>query len=130
LAYCPNCKYDYKTDETVCPDCKTALLYNKSTNSSAATSPDDSWIVIAGIEDGLFKDMAKGSLDSNNIPSMFISSVTKEEFKQIAPLVSQSIDGMEGNLIVVPREFRDEAVLILSSVLGDEFELENDMNFL
>jgi hypothetical protein len=130
LAYCPNCKYDYKTDETVCPDCKTALIFNKSANSSAATVPDDSWVVIAGIEDGLFKDMAKGSLDSNNIPSIFISSVSKEEFKQIAPLVSQSLDGIEGNLIVVPREFKDDAVLVLSSVLGDDFGFEKDLNFL
>jgi len=108
----------------ICPDCKTGLIFNISAKSSAAILPDESWVVIAGIEDGLFKDMAKGSLDSNNIPSLFLSSVSKEEFKQIAPLVSQSLDGMEGNLIVVPREFKDEAILILSSVLGDDFTLE------
>lgn len=114
----------------ICPECKTSLVFNTYTSSSAATLPDDSWVVIAGIEDGLFKDIAKGSLDSNNIPSMFLSSVSKEEFKQIAPLVSQSLDDMEGNLIVVPREFKDEAVLILSSVLGDDFTLEKSLYYL
>lgn len=114
----------------MCPDCKTLLIQSVKINSSSATIPDDSWVVVAGIEDGLYKDMAKSSLDSNNIPSMFISSVSKEDFKQIAPLVSQSLEGLDGNLIVVPREFKDEAVLILSTVLGDDFGFEKYMNFI
>lgn len=129
MAYCSNCNFDYKTNVCECPDCNSPLVHIEDSSSSVATYPDDSWVVIAGISNGFSREIVKGTLQSSNIPSMFINSSSKEEISQISTMVNQSLEGVEGNLIIVPREFKDEAALIISGILGDNFNFNKDISF-
>ena len=64
--------------------------------------------------------MARGTLDSNNIPSVILSSSFTRAGEAVdghVPLVPPS---EEGRFIMVPREFRSEAQIVLETILGDD----------
>jgi len=126
MSYCPICRFEYKSGIDICPDCNETLVDTLRPHSSAAVVPDDSWVVVGGISSEIESHMAKGSLDSNNIPSMIMPSNFSRTMRGFAA-ATNFLSGPDGNqeMIMVPREFADEATLILNAVLGDDFtELE------
>ena len=127
MAFCPKCKYEFQPGVTVCSDCGETLVDTLPSSGAAAVPPDDSWVRICGIAGGIQSDMALGALETSNIPSTVISS----SFGLFGPAggLTTSLSGKrkELNFIMVPREFREEAELILEAVLGDDF-LEYDEN--
>lgn len=124
MPFCPRCKYEYDTSVLICPDCRQVLVdYPGQTKQTAAVSPDDSWVVVGDVDNPADSRTAKGSLDSNNIPAMMLPA-------DMTRLNSGALNVDEGRddddpaaqrMIVVPREFREEAVSILKAVLGDDF---------
>ena len=125
MPYCPRCRFEYDISELVCPECREVLVDQLTTNhSAAAVRPDDSWVVIAGISGPTESRLAKGSLDSNNIPAIVLPS-NLTALGTGAPL----LDGYrprsrEEEHIMVPREFQEEAVMVLKTVLGEDFSDE------
>lgn len=120
MSYCPQCKYEYPPQVTMCPECGDALVEKISENFAPAVSPDDSWVLIGGVTSEGKARVARGSLDSNNIPSVFMPSkpdklAEKEVIDPNPILVDAGAD-----LILVPKEFGDEAKLLLQAILGDE----------
>jgi hypothetical protein len=88
---------------------------------SAAVQPDDSWVVIGGTISSGESRMAKGSLDSSNIPAMVLPlDMTPQTISALAPVGYHPVGGEE-DLIMVPREYHEEAVLVLKAVLGEDF---------
>jgi hypothetical protein len=122
MPFCPTCKFEYKPGHNVCPDCGDELVASLSTGAApAAEAPDGSWISVCQIGGGMNSTLAKGALDSNNIPSIVMSSsLDAASFSRLTAGMSQS--SAEGNVLMVPREYRDQAVLILQAILGDEFQ--------
>ena len=118
MSFCPKCKYEYKADVLLCPDCNIALVDHLDIQQSAAVRPDDSWVVIGGVHSGIKTEIARGSLDSSNIPSVLMSSAFNDIDNGLNTNVASH---KEGNIIMVPREYKSEAELILETVLGDEF---------
>ena len=88
-------------------------------NFAPAVSPDDSWVLVGGVATETKAKVARGSLDSNNIPSVFLPSKLETGAKpreiEIDPVLKES----GADLILVPKEFGDEARLVLQAVLGD-----------
>ena len=82
MKYCPECKTNFKIQQDFCPTCSTLLVPHLSGNSGA-THPDDSWVIIGGVKNELNYEVAKGSLDSNNIPSVFLSADEKYELQEL-----------------------------------------------
>ena len=121
MPFCPTCKFEYQPGHNICPDCGDELVASLDSGASpAAESPDDSWTSICQIGGGMNSTLAKGSLDSNNIPSIVMSSsLDAASFSRLTAGLSGS--SAEGNVLMVPREYRDQAVLILQAILGDEF---------
>jgi hypothetical protein len=120
MPFCPKCKYVFQNGIGICPDCDEALVEYTLSGRSAAMMPDDSWMVVGGVVSHDKTQVAKGSLDSSNIPSMVLPSkfaAFRSENPQ-QPIDTNSPD--EGSLIMVPREFHEEALAILEAVLGDE----------
>lgn len=82
--------------------------------------PDNSWVQVYGVKSNVRAERAKGALDSNNIPSVLMPSALW------SPGDGSGIDddpaGTTGeiNIIMVPREFREEAELVIEAVLGDD----------
>jgi hypothetical protein len=76
-------------------------------------------VVVGKIASQLLSEMAKGSLDSQNIPSVVLSS-TFGAFGKNAEFGSSLLSDGGGNVIMVPREYHEDAALILESILGDD----------
>ncbi len=118
--FCPSCKYEYQEGIRVCPDCNEKLVDKlPSAAVPSATTPDDSWVEMGKVNSRISSDLAKGSLDSNNIPSVIMSSRFDSHTGNVSKLFGLA-SGSEGDIILVPREYRDEAAIILEAVLGDD----------
>lgn len=121
MPYCPRCKYEYPQTDLFCPECHEALVNELTPKRTAAVTPDSSWVVVGGVADQVEVMTAKSSLDSSNIPSM----VTPSRFGDVDRVPSTSNRAKrpenEGSLIMVPREYQEEATLLLGSILGDDF---------
>ncbi len=124
MKYCPECKTNYEIKQDFCPNCSTLLIAHLSENPGA-THPDDSWVIIGGVKNELNYEVAKGSLDSNNIPSVFLSSDEKYKLE-----ISSSFNNQEdeNNIIMVPREYKYEALMLLADILGDNLKIINSNN--
>lgn len=129
MAMCPRCHYEYDHSVLVCPDCRLPLEeHPPARRLTAAMVPDDSWVLVGGVSSLVESKVAKGSLESNNIPAILLplhlSALSGAGFMLN---VDRPPDGDE-ELIMVPREFREEAVMVLRTVLGetfDEAEIDN-----
>lgn len=122
--YCPICKFYYDTKALSCPDCETLLIDSKTINNTAAVKPDDSWVVIAGVDDDINRQLAKSSLDSSNIPSVFINSGNKENAKQLGTLINNKMLSTDHDFIIVPFEYKNDALSILKGLFGIELDFD------
>jgi hypothetical protein len=104
----------------MCPDCNETLVDKLPPEKTAAVMPDDSWIVVGSVASEMKSEIARGSLDSSNIPSVILSSTFGAYGKRMDFLSGLAPSHVGGNFIMVPREYREEAALILEAVLGDD----------
>lgn len=117
---CMNCKYEYRDGIAICPDCNEPLVQAVAPKTGA-TSPDTSWVAVCDVPSDLNSSLARGALESRNIPSIVMSSTFKA-FGPDAKYVSQLMNSRaETNVIMVPREFAEEATQVLEAILGDDF---------
>ncbi len=122
--YCPQCKLHLDTQDYKCPDCRSLLVTNLNGRSSAVV-PDNSWVVIAGVDDDINKELAKGAMDSGNIPSLFINTENENDNSLLGRLISYDNElELERNIIMVPKEYRSEALFLLKGLFGVEIEVE------
>lgn len=120
MPICTGCKYEYRDGMTVCPDCNLPLV-EKLAVGAAATSPDQSWVAVCDIPNDLNSSLARGALESRNIPSIVMSSTFKA-YGVDAQYTAQLLASPKAtNVIMVPREFAEEATLVLEAILGDDF---------
>jgi hypothetical protein len=127
MPFCPNCKYEYTSGIAVCPDCNETLVDTLAENKSftAAVTPDNSWVGVCKIGGQLRSEIAKGALDSNNIPSVLISSSFHNAGGYASLTTGLLPRAAAGEILMVPREYREEAELILEAVLGEDFDRLN-----
>jgi len=118
VAYCPKCRYEYETGVLMCSDCNMSLVDQLAVGAAAAVTPDGSWVVMGQVASQVKSEMAKGSLDSNNIPSMILSSSFGASGGTLGMMAGGHHGG--GDVIMVPREYREDAEIILEAVLGDD----------
>ena len=120
--FCPKCRYEYKEGITVCPDCDEPLVVQLNPTTGAAATPDETWVGVCAVSGSVSAEMAKGALDSNNIPSTVVSGGFTGYGRGMS-----SVDGLSAltagaDVIMVPRQFREMAEIILVAVLGDRYE--------
>jgi len=120
LPYCPGCGFIFPREVDVCPDCEVTLVEELPGAVAPAVAPDDSWVVVGGVAGEVKAKVARGSLNSNNIPSVFLPSPFEAEAQLDMANVDKALLGVRADLILVPREFGNEARLILLAVLGEE----------
>lgn len=127
MAYCPRCDHQYEAGIKTCLVCDDPLVDLLSCTNAPAVKPDDSWVVVGGVTGQVVSEVARGSLDTNNIPSVFLKSGTRGG--TVAADWRRFLVGAAGidSVIMVPREFGQQARYILESVLGDRLvEPEKD----
>lgn len=120
MPYCPNCGFIYPAEIDNCPDCGDALVTELPGAVAAAMRPDDSWVVVGGVRSEVKARLARGSLNSNNIPSVFMPSWPDSGAQLDLVNVDKALSGARADVILVPKEYGSEAKLILRAVLGDE----------
>ena len=118
MRYCPHCKINYDIIQDFCPACHSTLI-DLLNGKQGAARPDDSWVVVGGVNNDLNFEIAKGTLDSNNITAVFLGSSEKDDHQIITSLIA---DDDDSNIIMVPKEFKFEALFILIDILGDKFK--------
>jgi len=124
VPFCPECAFEYSYDFILCPECGVKLVKKLPTvGGIAAMTLDNSWVAVCLIPDGLSKEMIHGLLDSNNIPSMVTSSAFQPLGNGAGWVARRQPQESDKEVVMVPREFREEAELMLSAVLGDDFKL-------
>jgi len=124
VPFCPECSFEYSDDFILCPECGTKLVEKLPTEGRiAAMSLDNSWVAVCRVHDGLSKEMIRGLLDSNNIPSMVTSSVFQPLGNGAGWAARRKSQESDKEVVMVPREFKDEAELMLTAILGDDFKL-------
>lgn len=120
MPVCPKCHYEYMLGKVVCADCQVPLVDNLTVAGDKELTPDDDWTVVGAVEGDLRSALARGSLDSNNIPSVMLSSRSDLTASHLGSIGGGSSFGPDRHLFLVPKEFKDEALTILQGVLGDE----------
>lgn len=120
MPYCPECGFFFPGEIDTCPDCGEILVEELPAAFAPAQSPDDSWVVVGGVTSEVKAKVARGSLNSNNIPSVFLPSRLDAEVQLEMTNVDKALLGARADLIMVPREFGSEARIILLAVLGEE----------
>ena len=124
MPFCPDCAFEYSDGMSICPECKIPLADRPPGRVSSAVRPDASWVKVCRLDDRLASDMVRGLLNSNNIPSMFMSSSLQPLGTGVGWFAGHRMAPTEGDeIVLVPREFRQEAELLLAAVLGDDLEL-------
>jgi hypothetical protein len=120
VPYCANCKYEYREGVALCPDCDLPLV-DKLPSGTAATSPDQSWVAVCDIPNDFNSSLARGALESRNIPSIVMSSTFKAYGVDAQYTAQLMASPKATNVIMVPREFAEEATLVLEAILGNDF---------
>ena len=104
----------------VCPDCGVRLVDIHPARLTAAERPDRSWVVMGQVASRMQSEMAKGSLDSNNIPSVIMPARLEGAGRSLFAATAAGRVDEEGSLIMVPREFQEDAMMVLEAVLGED----------
>ena len=116
MPFCPDCSMEFGADVTICPDCHTQLVAQlQARRHGAAITPDGSWVAICRIAGAADARKVRDFLDSNNIPSMTLSSA----FQHGTGAQLSKADGT-GDVIAVPREFGQEARILLEALLDEK----------
>ena len=122
MVNCPNCQSDISNETWVCPDCRQLLAEKIDITKPVASAPDDSWVAVANIKGTKLAEKAKNALDANNIPSMIMPKTFAQTFYKSAG--GKNALGASGyyqeKLLMVPREYKHEAKLIVRSTLKKE----------
>ena len=127
MAFCPKCKDEYQTGIQICPECGEMLIDNTPDAGRAAFPPDDSWVKICGVSGGAKSEVALGALETSNTPSTLISSAFNAINRSVAINTKLTNYRKDLNFILVPKEFREEAEMVLEAVLGEDYiEIESD----
>ncbi len=123
MPFCPKCAFEYSSDFVTCPECGVELV-SQSVNAgeTAASSLDNSWVAVCRIQEGLNGEMVRDLLNANNIPSIVTSSDFQPLGNGAGWVARRRPQESDREVVMVPREFRDEAELMLSAILGDDFE--------
>lgn len=120
MPYCSRCDYEFPAGMQICPDCHIPLLSSRPVISGAAVVPDDSWVRVCGVRGQARAEKAKGALDSSNIPSVLMSASFRTHGENLG--LGERMFGIDQGaaIILVPREYREEALYVIESILGDD----------
>jgi hypothetical protein len=83
--------------------------------------PDESWRAAGAVASGMKAEIARGALESNDIPSEIISKTFGAHGRGLDFVRGPVFAAGEADVILVPGEHAEEAVVILRAVLGDDY---------
>jgi hypothetical protein len=121
LAYCPKCKAEFDDEVSVCPECGDLIADQRPVASGAAMATDFYWTQICGVRSESRAENAKEALDSNNIPSVIMSSKFMSRNRHQLVTSFPGLEATDISIVMVPKEFREEAEIVVEAALGDDW---------
>lgn len=122
MPFCPECAFEYDNSMLVCPECRVDLVDTLPGAGGAAVVPDDSWVRVCLISDDLTSQIVRNLIETNNIPSIIMSTSFQPLENGVGWMAGSKPRGRRGDYLMVPREFREDVEMLISAVLGRDFE--------
>lgn len=69
MPFCPNCKFEYKEEVQICPDCG-AVLVEKLPEQPPETLKPITYVFLKDLPSRLYAEMLKEALEEEGIPCM------------------------------------------------------------
>ena len=108
MPFCPECRYEYQAEITTCPDCGHKLV----DHLEGETFPEIEWVKLHPLPGTIYAEMVKDVLDQHEIPNLLI-----KDFLASAYGASGTTSGVTDSLLLVPKQFHEEASRILHEML-------------
>ncbi len=124
MPFCPKCRYEYRPEISICPDCNeylVASLPEKNVkNSEDDNEQYDNWVKIGHLTSQAYANMINDGLHSKNIPVVIISGAG--HFGQTGQMGTSSFFPVGGGyFVLVPDQFVEDANHEAEIILGDEW---------
>ena len=124
MQYCPSCKLSYPDEVVVCPDCRMELVPQVAERRQAVAQPiDDSWRPVCAVRGTTQTDLAVEALDLDNIPSTVMSQAYSAFARLMSTPTGMTENTDDANIILVPKEFLEEAQMALDMLENDHIQL-------
>jgi hypothetical protein len=122
MPFCPRCKYEYRSDVSVCPDCDEPLVANLPPDDDDEPVEDYDWVPIARMTSPQYAEMIVEVLRSKNIPAVVSDSTG--HFGQTGQMGTSSFRPIAGAVLAlyVPREFAADAGHEAEVILGEDWD--------
>ncbi len=125
MPFCPKCRYEYRPDISVCPDCNEKLVSHLPERLESHEKYDTvdfkNWIPLARFDSQITAEMIIDVLRSKGLPAVILSGAGYFGLTGQMGLGSfRSIGG--AYTVMVSKDFADEAAGEASAILGDEWE--------
>ncbi len=112
MKYCHSCRYEFKDEVDVCPDCGVPL---HDTPPAPEKYREVEWVELRQLPSPIYVEMVKEILDNEGIPNYLSFHFLSSTFS----IRGSSLVGESGKLFV-PKEFRDEALELIEPLIDDE----------
>jgi hypothetical protein len=124
MPFCPNCRYEYKPEISICPDCNEQLVSSLppegAENQDDEYSKYDNWVRIGRLTSQAYANMINEGLQSKNIPVIILSGTG--HFGQTGQMGISSFRPIDGGFsVMVPKQFAEDASLEAEIILGQEW---------
>ena len=131
MPFCPKCRYEYKPEISVCPDCNEYLLSSLPEKNEEISEIDnmgyDNWVRIGRLTSQAYANMINEGLHSKNIPVIILSGTG--HFGQTGQMGTSSFRPIDGGFsVMVPEEFTVDANYEAEIILGDDWIKSRDEN--
>ncbi len=131
MPFCPKCRYEYKPEISVCPDCNEYLVSSLPEKNEEISEIDnmgyDNWVRIGRLTSQAYANMINEGLHSKNIPVIILSGTG--HFGQTGQMGTSSFRPIDGGFsVMVPEEFAVDANYEAEIILGDDWIKSRDEN--
>ena len=131
MPFCPKCRYEYKPEISICPDCNEYLVSTLPEKNEEISEIDnmgyDNWVRIGRLTSQAYANMINEGLHSKNIPVIILSGTG--HFGQTGQMGTSSFRPIDGGFsVMVPEEFAVDANYEAEIILGDDWIKSRDEN--
>ena len=110
MAFCPDCRYEYRNEIRVCPDCGAELVDDLPAEDKEEI-PEVRFVPLPNLPGRVYADMVKGALEKKGIPCFIRAKGVGDayQFPGTTP--------MEGVRLFVPEDKLEECIEIQHGML-------------
>jgi hypothetical protein len=122
MSFCPKCKYEYRPEISVCPDCGERLVSALPLEPEPTQEKQYDWTPVANITSPQYGQMILEILHGKDIPAILTDS--SGHFSKIGAVGMSSFQPVAGvgTTLLVAKEFVEDAAHEAQIILGEEWE--------